>query len=131
RFYIRILGTNTGINDETTAHGILIYQENSVLYVKSDLSDPLRSVELYDAQGRALVKHAVSTPFPQQPSLSSPIFLKSSKTLKSQPSQSGTVGAVGMALVTSCTLPIPGEERMIVVKVVSEKSQLVRKLFIK
>ncbi|MDR1120857.1 MAG: hypothetical protein LBM08_08060, partial [Dysgonamonadaceae bacterium] len=37
RFYIRILGTGTGINDETTAHGILIYQENSVLYVKSDL----------------------------------------------------------------------------------------------
>jgi hypothetical protein len=131
RFYIRILGTNTGINDETTAHGILIYQENSVLYVKSDLSDPLRSVELYDAQGRVLVKHAASTLCPQQPSPSSPIFLKSSKTLKSQPSQSGTVGAVGMVLETSCALPIPGDERMIVVKVVSEKSQTVKKLFIK
>ncbi|MDR1169411.1 MAG: hypothetical protein LBK97_01080, partial [Prevotellaceae bacterium] len=131
RFYIRILGINTGINDETTAHDILIYQENSVLYVKSDLSDPLRSVELYDAQGRVLVKHAASMQLSQQPSPSSPISLKSSKTLKSQPSRSGTVGAVGMVLGTSCTLPIPGEERMVVVKVVSEKSQLVRKLFIK
>jgi hypothetical protein len=99
RFYIRILGTNTGINDETTAHDILIYQENSVLYVKSDLSDPLLSVSLFDAQGRLLVQYTAGTP--------------------------------GMASETSCALPIPGEERMVTVKVVSEKSQTVRKLFIK
>ncbi|MDR1119712.1 MAG: hypothetical protein LBM08_02205, partial [Dysgonamonadaceae bacterium] len=90
---------NTGINDETTAHDILIYQENSVLYVKSDLSDPLLGVSLFDAQGRLLVQHTAGTP--------------------------------GMASETSCALPIPGEERMVTVKVVSEKSQTVRKLFIK
>ncbi|MDR1121061.1 MAG: hypothetical protein LBM08_09095 [Dysgonamonadaceae bacterium] len=99
RFYIRILGTGTGINDETTAHDILIYQENSVLYVKSDLNDPLLGVSLFDSQGRLLLQH--------------------------------TAGRPGMVSETSCALTIPGEERMVTVKVVSEKSQLVRKIFIK
>ncbi|MDR1121886.1 MAG: hypothetical protein LBM08_13335, partial [Dysgonamonadaceae bacterium] len=80
-------------------HGILIYQENSVLYVKSDLSDPLLSVSLFDSQGRLLLQHTVETP--------------------------------GMASEISCALPILGEERMVAVKVISEKSQTVRKLFIK
>jgi hypothetical protein len=125
RFYIRIQGTGTGINGETANHGILLYQENSVLYVKSDLSNPLRSVELYDAQGRALVKHAVSTQLSQQPSPSSLL-----STLF-QPGTVWTAGTPGLASETSCALPIPGNERMIVVKVVSDKSQLIRKLFIK
>jgi hypothetical protein len=67
--------------------------------VKSDLSDPLLGVSLFDPQGRLLLQHTAGTP--------------------------------GMASETSCALPIPGDERMITVKVVSEKSQLIRKLFIK
>jgi hypothetical protein len=69
RFYIRVKGATTGINNTAAGRGILICREHGKIVITGDANDPLLSIEISNAQGQVIVKQApasssVSIPVP-------------------------------------------------------------------
>jgi hypothetical protein len=56
RFYIRIREAATSIYKSTAVPDIRIYQENGTVHITSASDDPLRSVEISNAQGPIIAK---------------------------------------------------------------------------
>ncbi len=55
RFFLRIENTNTGINQPLVAD-VRVFSDQGKLIVSSDSDDPVRSVKIFDLQGRILHK---------------------------------------------------------------------------